>query len=219
MTDDNLIKAKKEAKARQPRFNRTDGHKKRRTKQGWRRPKGLQSKMRLHRKGYSRTVKTGYGTPAALRGTTRDGLTIKRVENKHDLDQLDPKTDAALLGNLGRKKKEDLIKAAQEKGLALANLSAKAYQEHTKKLTEAKKRKKATLKQKAEAKRKKAEQEKQEQEAQKESQDEQGGDTQQQGAEKQEASTDEKQDQSADEEKKQQEKQEKDKVLTSKKGY
>lgn len=214
MADDKLIKAKRDAKARKPKFTRTDSHKKDRVESGtWRRPKGLQSKMRLHKKGYHRTVDTGYGTPKELRGTTRDGLAIKRVENKNDLEQLDPKADAALIGNVGRKKKEELIKAAQEKGLALANLAVKAYQEKTAKLEELKKRKKETLKRKAEAKRK-AEKAKKEEEAKQEE-----APAEKEAEEKPSEDEASQQDQSAPDEEKKKEKEEKDKVLTSKKGY
>jgi len=215
MADDKLIKAKRDAKARKPKFTRTDSHKKDRVESGtWRRPKGLQSKMRLHKKGYHRTVDTGYGTPAALRGTTRDGLIIKRVDNLKDLEQLDPKKDAALIGNLGRRKKEELINKAQEKGVTLANLAVKAYQEQTKKLQELKQKKKETLKQKAEAKRK-AEKAKKEEEAKQEE-----APAEQQAEEKPSDDKASQQDQAPPEDdKKQQEKEEKDKVLTSKKGY
>ena len=41
-------------------FMRKDAHKKKRVARGWRKPKGRQNKMRLHRKAHPVVVKPGF---------------------------------------------------------------------------------------------------------------------------------------------------------------
>ncbi|MBN1275164.1 hypothetical protein JXA12_02635 [Candidatus Woesearchaeota archaeon] len=194
-----LLKAKQDKKAANPSFTRADSHKKRRLNEGWRRPKGLHNKMRLRKKGYKDVVKTGHGTPSALRGKDATGKAITAVSTLAELEALDPKTQAALLANTGRKKKEQLIEAAKKKGLAITNLPVAAYQERTK----------ALLKEKEDKKRREAERQA--------AKDKKLKEAEKRAAKKaEEAAKDEAA--KSDEEKKQEAKKEQDKVLTSKKG-
>lgn len=202
MTENTLLKAKQEAKRKRPLFKRTDAHKKKRLNKGWHKPKGIQNKMRLAKKGYRVTVKPGYGTPAALRGADRKGLKIVRVETLAQLEKLDPKTQAAELAAVGRKRKEELLAAASKKNITIVNLRVKAYQEKTKAIAQAK----ATEKKKAEeaAKAKAARQAKAAKDAEKKAAEE--------------SKKEEPQDEEAAKEQKEQERKEQEKVLTSKKG-
>ena len=45
------------------KFKRQDSHKKKRIEGGWRSARGLQSKIRLSKRGYGKKPKIGYGTP------------------------------------------------------------------------------------------------------------------------------------------------------------
>ncbi len=203
-----LLETKQKKKATKPDFKRTDAHKKLRLHSGWRKPKGLQNKMRLQFKGYRRIVKSGYQTPAQLKNKNSSGLEIVIVNNMAELEALDKKTQAALIGNLGRKKKEQMIKKAQDSGITLVNLSVKSYMEKTKTMLEDKSKKKEALLKKQKEKEEKEKKSKQKAEAE---------------AAKAKAKTEEaeakKSEQKAPEDKKEQEKKEQDKVLTSKKGY
>lgn len=195
---DKLLKEKQAQKARNPTFTRADNHKKGKLGDAWRKPKGWQNKMRLHKKGYKKVVSTGYGTPADLRDHNKAGLAIVTVSTMKELEALDPKKACALISKVGRKKKEELIAAAQKKNITLANLPVKAYQEKTQANLKAKAEKKKALNEKAAEKEKKA---KAAAEAKKKEEEEK-------------AKTEEK----TDDDKKTEEKKELDKVLTSKKG-
>jgi len=48
----NLIEIKKDMKSKKPNFARRNYNTKPRISNGWRKPKGLQNKMRLNKKGY-----------------------------------------------------------------------------------------------------------------------------------------------------------------------
>ena len=70
-----LLELRNKIKAKKPRFIRHDAHKKKRVSLNWRRPRGRQSKMRLHKKGYARGRSTGFGSPNQIRNLSRQGLT------------------------------------------------------------------------------------------------------------------------------------------------
>ena len=207
MTTD-TIKVKQEAKKRKPLFRRSDAHKKSRLGEGWRKPTGLQNKMRLHKRGYRVTVKPGYGTPVALQNSERSGLKIVHVSTLAQLQAIDPKTQAAEIAGVGRKKKEALIEAAKKANITIANLSVARYQEKTKALLAAKEAVKNAKE--AAAKKKAAKEEKAAKAAEKKAAEAK--------KKEEEASQDPEKAAAAEEEKKEAEKKEKEKVLTSKKG-
>lgn len=205
MTIDNLKQDKERKHAQQPVFTRSDSHKKGRiARTGYRNPRGWQNKMRLHKKGYRVTVKPGFGTPVKLQHCTKSGLAITTVNNLDELKAIDVKTQAAIIGNVGQRKKQELITYATENKVELVNLSLKAFQEKTQAL-EAKKKAKADAKAAKEAK-EKAEATKLAKEAEKKK-----AEAKAKKAEEAKASE--------SEDKKAEDKKEQDKVLTSKKGF
>ncbi len=113
-----LLNVKKEMKKKAPKFVRTDAHKKAKLEGKWRKPKGLQNKMRLQKKGYRRIVKSGYGTPASLKGVSADGKKRVLVSNIKELEALNPKEHVAVISStLGAKKKIALLEKCKSKGV------------------------------------------------------------------------------------------------------
>jgi len=174
------------------RFTRKDITKKKRiSKSGWRKPKGITNKKRLNRKGHSANVRPGYGTPNAEKNK-KANLEIINIKNLQELEKINPKTQCVVIGRCGKQKKLDLIKTAEGKKIIIVNLKVEKYKENAKEFFA--KREKATkareeeLKKKEEAKKdaKKKEDKKEETEI-------------------------------SDEEKQKQEKAEKDKILTKSK--
>lgn len=129
MTKDH-VSLRKQFKAKKPIFKRQDSHKKVRVGSCWRRPKGRQNKMRLHRKGYARSRSTGFGSPRLARGLSRKGLKQYIVFSKQDLESLDSKTDGIIISRtLGTRKKLDIFAFAKEKKLVVLNISEQRLQE------------------------------------------------------------------------------------------
>lgn len=194
-----LLQHRRIVKAKKPVFNRQDAHKKGKLKSNWRKPKGSDSKMRVRRRGYNRCVSVGWGSPAEVKGFSRQGLKIVNIANMADLSKVDPKTECVVvLSTVGLKKRLLIFEEALKKGVKVANIKdLSAFMEQ----------KKAALKEKkdsSESKRKsRAEKkEKVEKEAKKK-------------AEKDKKDKEEAKDEgSAPEDKKAEEKKEKDKVLT-----
>jgi large subunit ribosomal protein L32e len=149
-----LLDLRKKLKGKKPRFVRHDAHKKKRVSASiWRRPKGRQNKMRLHKKGYARDRSTGFGSPLAVKYLSREGFTRNVVYTQKDIDALTPKTDGVILARtLGARKKLALIDYAQKKGFTILELRVKEYKDsveqkralkaNKKSLLEAKKKKK-----------------------------------------------------------------------------
>jgi len=117
-----LLKMKMRANRKKPRFKRQELWAQATLKDTWRKPKGRHSKMRKHERGRGRLPKPGYGSPAAMRGLDRQGFLPVRVFNPKELEKLNPEKDKAVIASVvGRKKRLEILKKAEEKGIAVAN--------------------------------------------------------------------------------------------------
>ena len=145
-----LLKVRK----KKPKFIMQDSHKKKRLKKKWRKPKGLDSKVRYKMRGYRRKVSVGYKTPEVIFGLNKDGLKGVLVESLKDLDKIKQDSEAAIISRkLGTKKKVEVIKQAKNKSIKIINI--KDVDSYIKKIEERKKRKRELKKKKEEKKEKK----------------------------------------------------------------
>lgn len=128
-----LLELRKRLKRKKPDFARQDSHKHPALKKKWRRPKGLQSKMRLHKKGYSMRLKMGYKSPALVRGLHPSGLKIVHISQLSKLEMVNPKIEGILISStLGTRKKLILLEKASEKGIRVFNVKdPKAFTQKT----------------------------------------------------------------------------------------
>jgi len=168
-----LLELKKKMKAKRPTFIRSSAKiKKRVSSSGWRKPKGLQNKMRLKKKGYHRCVDTGYGTPVEVRHIdTKTGLLPAVVSSQKDLETINSQTHAIILSSkLGIRKKQELIKSITEKNLVLIQGfdKIKSSIDNVLKTKEQKKKKKLERTKVKESKQKKASEAKKKEDAKKE---------------------------------------------------
>ncbi len=169
--DEKLLELRKRRKAKKPDFVRQDIHKKARLSRKWRRAKGLQSKVRYGMKGYRKSVEAGYGSPAAVKGLSREGLITVLVSNISELKKIEEGQGAVIAKNLGQKKKAEIIKKAGELGITLLNVKdAKEYLKSVEEIMQKKKAKKQ--KHVKDKEKKKAEKEKKAEEKEKEGLDE-----------------------------------------------
>ncbi|MAE42843.1 50S ribosomal protein L32e [Candidatus Woesearchaeota archaeon] len=158
----NLLEIRKRSKAKKPDFIRQDFHKKCSLKKKWRKPKGLQSKLRLEIRGKAKSVSQGYRSPKKVRGLHKSGLEEKRVITVKDLETLDAKKHILIIpSTLGKKNKIVVLKKAKELDFNVSNIDRDGFIKKVETEIEAKKKakekEKKVVKEKAKKKEKLAE--------------------------------------------------------------
>ncbi|MEM3857303.1 MAG: eL32 family ribosomal protein [Thermoprotei archaeon] len=114
-----------------PSFSRPNHWTRSKLSTSWRRPKGIDHKVRHSYKGYPPQVKVGYRTPRATRGLHPCGLRPAVVSNISELSSLDPSVDCVILSSkLGGRRLQEVQAAAVEKGFTLVNGVAGEQPEH-----------------------------------------------------------------------------------------
>ncbi len=117
-----LLEWRKRLKAKKPDFIRQDAHKRPALGRKWRRPKGIQSKMRKHLHGYRRSVSTGYSSPRAVHGLHPSGMQPVLIHTIKDLKSIDSKIQGVVLAHVGMKRKTELLQYAIEKKITVLNI-------------------------------------------------------------------------------------------------
>jgi len=88
----------------------------------WRKPRGINSKQKVAKRGKPVMVKIGYKNPAALRGKTSSGFSIVLVNNLAQLDGINPQAERALIsGRVGRLKRMQLLERADSRKIHVIN--------------------------------------------------------------------------------------------------
>jgi large subunit ribosomal protein L32e len=116
------LKARKRAKKKKPDFVRSESWRYAKLKESWRRPRGLDHKMRRKIKGWPPTVSVGYKGPKVARGLHPSGYKEVLVHNAKEILNIDPKTEAARIAHtVGKKKRVQIIAAAKKKKVVILN--------------------------------------------------------------------------------------------------
>ncbi len=168
----NMLQLRKYQKSKRPSFFRQDSKKRKKVSPSWRRPKGIQSKQRLKRKGHPHPIEIGYRSPKQVRGANKTGLFPAMAANPDDVSKADPKIQGIIIRKgVGLAKKMAIIEAAARKGIPVLNVKMeKLQQKKERMLQEKQQEKKPTLK-KAEKKEKPVMTEEEKKEAEKEEKD------------------------------------------------
>lgn len=117
-----LLGKREEIRKGRPRFIRQESWRYHRVKDNWRRPTGIDSKMRAHKKGWPSLVDIGYRGPSEARGLHPSGYREVIVKTISDMETLNPETDAVRIsGTIGARKRRDIVDRAEELGLKVLN--------------------------------------------------------------------------------------------------
>jgi large subunit ribosomal protein L32e len=117
------LNLRKKIKKETPEFLREEWFRYKRIPRNWRRPDGISSKMRMNLKYRPSKVRVGFRGPKDVRGLHSSGFKEVLVYNVNDLENVDPKTQAARIGSsVGTKKRLDIEKKAEELDVRILNL-------------------------------------------------------------------------------------------------
>jgi ribosomal protein L32E len=118
-------------KCKMPKFLRHTTHKysklglRRKKKQIWRRPTGRDNKMREQRRGHPALVAIGYATDRKERGKVNKKTPVM-VRNVQQIEKIQ-KNQIAILGNVGMKKKIEIVKKAKELKVEIHKLNIEKF--------------------------------------------------------------------------------------------
>ncbi len=112
-----------EQKKMTPSFRRQEWYRYRRlAKSGWRKPSGMDSKLRRNYKYRGSLVKIGHGKVSEARGLHSSGFREVMVHNTTDLEEINPAIQAARVGaTVGGRKREQIHLRADELGIRILN--------------------------------------------------------------------------------------------------
>ncbi len=124
-----LLEIRKKSKDKKPDFKQQNFGTKVRVSDRWRKPRGLQSKMRHNFKGYNRTVTSGWRSPVEVRGLDNKGYDAIMVANVLQLDDL-PKGSAVIIsGAVGNKKRLAIVEKAEKLQIVVTNIKTDKFKE------------------------------------------------------------------------------------------
>ncbi|RJS87067.1 50S ribosomal protein L32e [Candidatus Bathyarchaeota archaeon] len=117
-----LLRLRRRIASKRPRFRRQESWRYVRIKENWRRPRGIDSKMRLKKKGWPPSPSVGYRGPKAVRGLHPSGYEEVLVYNVGDLAAIDPETQAIrIAGTVGARKRAQILEEAERRGIKVLN--------------------------------------------------------------------------------------------------
>lgn len=113
---------RKRIKSKKPNFKRQESWRYKRVEKSWRKPRGLDSKMRKKVKGWPKSVKVGYRGPKKLRGLHPSGYAEVLIRTVDNVNEVDPKTQAIRIAHtVGAKKRVEISARATERGIHILN--------------------------------------------------------------------------------------------------
>ncbi len=117
-----LLNIRKRQKNKKPTFKRADSHKKKKLDENWRRPRGLQGKMRRRITAKGAVVQAGYSSPRAVRGLHPSGFEEVLVQNPDGLQSIDPSYQVARIAHtVGVRKRLAIKEIADDRGIRILN--------------------------------------------------------------------------------------------------
>ena len=130
MSDDKkrLLRLRSEKNKKRPKFLRTEYHRLKRIQTTWRKPRGIDNKMRHKLKGKRKLPGTGYRNPTKVRGLHPSGFEIVHIHNLKELEAVDVETQVAMIGRtVGSRKRTQIIDKAEELGVHILNPRVRTF--------------------------------------------------------------------------------------------
>ena len=122
LSTQNALKARSRAKRKKPAFVRPESWRYDKFSESWRRPRGLDNKIRRKIKGWPPAPSTGYKGPKIARGLHPSGYEEVLVHNVAELLQVNPEIQAVRIAHtVGKRKRVQIIAEAKKLSLVILN--------------------------------------------------------------------------------------------------
>jgi len=106
-----------------PRFKRQESWRYKRIKENWRKPRGLDNKMRKKARGWPPSPNKGYRNQKEVRGIHPSGFHERMVKNLRELEKVNPEFEAIRIAHtVGNKKRTEIVNRAKDIGIRILNL-------------------------------------------------------------------------------------------------
>ncbi len=120
---DKSLRLKRRLKQRKPKFVRPESWRYVRLKENWRRPRGLDHKVRLKYDGWPPGAGIGYRSPKSTRGIHPSGYQEVLVYTIEDLKTINPKIQVIRIAHtVGKRKKARILAEAKKKRVRVLNV-------------------------------------------------------------------------------------------------
>ena len=106
-------------KGKKPDFVRYESWRYKRVKPSWRKPKGVDNKIKW--KGWPKSVDVGYRSPKGVRGLHPSGFEEVIVHNVQDLDAITSVQAVRISHTVGRRKRVDIVERAEDRKIVVLN--------------------------------------------------------------------------------------------------
>ncbi|VDD89344.1 unnamed protein product [Enterobius vermicularis] len=119
-------------KKRTRRFTRHESDRYHRLRPNWRKPRGIDNRVRRRFKGQRRMPKIGYGNAAVTKHMLPNGLRKIVVHKPKDLEMLlmqNKRFIAEVAHSVSSKKRKDIVERAQQMNIKLTNGNARVRSE------------------------------------------------------------------------------------------